>query len=100
MRSVFVISKGSHDYSKAETFGEIVFLSDEAFDPVAANNMYKKFWQHLRLSHANDLILVTGLPIMVGIACGIMVSLHNKLNLLVYKDDKYLERNIIFNKEK
>ena len=94
MVNVYVISKGAHDYKDAKIFGNIVFLSDEPFDPLGTNNMFKKFWLHLKDSNPDDIILVTGLPVMVGVASAIMGTLHGKVNFLLYRHNGYFVRTI------
>lgn len=94
---VFIVNKSCHDYSSAEKFGSLVFMSKgnlNRFDCVA---MYRKFGESLDLSEPGDYLLLSGLAIMNSIACAYFANLHKRLNLLLWnaKTKEYIERVII-----
>ncbi len=99
MKKVYVISKSGHDYSKAQTFGELCYLSSGRQDRYDVNGLYRSFHDVLQHSSPDDYILLTGLPVMQGLAMSIMSHMHGRLNLLLFKggrgDSFYLERNLI-----
>lgn len=96
---VFVVNKSSHDYSKAEEFGELVFMTEgnipSKFD---TSRMYRIFYEYLKNSNSEDYILITGMNIMCSIASAMFATMHSRLNLLIYKqatrnkESEYLER--------
>jgi hypothetical protein len=96
MATVYVINRAAHDFSNAEKFGQLVYLSDSPINRYATNKMYRKFWKILRSSSSDDYILVTSLTVMNIIACGIFALLHGRLNLLIHKTDNnsYIERRL------
>lgn len=105
MATVFVVNKGCHDYKDAERFGKIEYLSKGMVNRYAVGTIYRIFWPKLKVSKEDDFILITGLSIMTAIACGIFGSLHNRLNLLLYKTSKkgkgeYINRTIFVNGER
>ena len=94
MNRVYIISRSAHDFSDAERFGELVFLSDGPMNRYSCNNMCRVFATHLRHSSPDDYLLLTGLSVMNSIACALFAALHQRLNLLLYKQGKYIERNL------
>lgn len=96
MPKVYIINKSIHDFSKAEEFGTLHYLSEKAMNRYATNNIYRKFFPPLNQSSPMDYILVTSLNTMNIIACVIFVLKHKKLNLLIHKPktNTYVERKL------
>ena len=102
MPKVYVINKGCHDHSDAERFGELVFMSEGPINRYAVSRMYREFAHYLVDSHPEDYLLVTGLTIMVSVACVIFGRLHGRVNYLIYSPSRtpgepgrYVERTIM-----
>jgi len=94
--NVFIVNKSSHDFSAAEEFGDIIFLSEGSMNRYSTNNMYRRFYEVLKNSKSNDYIVPCALNVMNSIACAIFAHLHGGLNLLLYKNGYYIERNHVF----
>lgn len=94
--TVFITNKSGHDFSAAAHFGDFVYLSEGSIGRYNTNRMYVDFLDILRHSKSSDYLLPTGLSTMNAIACCIFVLLHNRLNLLLFKDGRYVERTIVF----
>ena len=92
-KKVYIVNKSSHDFSPAESFGEVIFLSEGLMSRYATNNMFRTFSEVMRDSGPEDYIVHTGLDVMSSIACAIFAHKHGKLNLLLFKNGKYIERN-------
>ena len=97
MPNVYVVSKSSHDFSEAKKFGKLVFLSEGAMNRYHCNNMNRQFMEVLKNSSPEDFILPCGLSVMNSIACATFSVLHERLNLLLFRKGRYVERNIVFN---
>lgn len=95
MRKVFVVNQSGHDYTEAQRFGQVVFLSRGSTNRYATNLMYRNFAAILQNSSPDDYLLVTGLSAMNMIAASIMTYLHGKVNMLLFKQGTYLERTIV-----
>jgi hypothetical protein len=98
-RKVFVVAKGAHDFSAAEKFGELRFLSTSLIQLGSASSIHREFSRILaRESSPDDYILVSGLSLMNGLAFAIFYSLHGRLNLLIYNKrlDEYDERTLVW----
>lgn len=94
---VFVVNKGCHDYSIAERFGKLVFLSNGPVPRYDTTKMLRLFEPIIKEHAKNtDYLLLGGLSIMSVIACTLFSQKHNCLNLLLYstKDAEYILRKI------
>lgn len=93
MRKVFIVNKSSHDFTAAEMYGSIVFLSEGSINRYATNQMIRMFTERMESSESEDLIVPCSLNVMNSIACAIFAHKHGRLNLLLFKDGRYIERN-------
>ena len=93
--TVYIVNNSAHDFEPAKEFGELEFLSQGPVNRYAVNDMHRQFSNALRNSKPEDYIVPCSLNVMNAIACAIFAHKHVKLNLLLYKQGKYLERNII-----
>jgi len=95
MAKVYVVNKSSHDFTPALNFGDIIFLSEGRMDRYATNNMHRQFSEMMELSNASDYIVPCSLNVMNAMACAIFAAKHKRLNLLLFKNGRYIERNHI-----
>ena len=93
MKTVFIVNKSAHDFSAAEQFGKVVFLSEGSMNRYATNSMVRQFVNTMKNSKSDDYIVPCSLNVMNSIACAIFAHKHGKLNLLLFKDGRYIERN-------
>ena len=95
MSKVYIVNKSSHDFSEANKYGEVIFLSEGPMNRYSTNNMVRQFEELLKDSHKEDYIVPCSLNVMNSIACAIFAKKHSCLNLLLFKDGKYIERNLV-----
>ena len=97
---VFVPNKGFHDFTAAEKFGELIFLSSDpsGISQFHTSRMARLFKPYIEASTKDDYILVTSLTVMVSVLSGMFAFKHGRLNLLLYrpKKDDYEVRRIVF----
>ena len=93
MSKVYIVNRSSHDFSDAERFGTIHFLSEGAVNRYATNTMIRQFQDGLANSEPGDYIVLCSLNVMNSIACAIFAHRHGRLNLLLFKEGTYIERN-------
>ena len=96
MPTVYIVNKSSHDYSKAEYFGKIIYLFVGAMCVYSVNDLDRQFQDRLKDSTDKDYLVLTSLTVMNSLACVILALKHKKLNLLIYKNGNYIERNLHF----
>lgn len=100
MPTVFIPSAGSHDFSDATRYGSLFFLSSEPLAKFSVNHMSRLWIEALKDSTKEDFILPCGLSIFTSIGCAIFASKHGVLNLLLFRDRKYLSRRILLKEER
>jgi hypothetical protein len=93
--TVYVVNKSAHDFSAAEHFGKLVFLSEGPVNRYATNHMHRIFTESLKDSEPTDYIVPCSLNVMNSIACAIFSHRHGRLNLLLFRQGKYLERTLV-----
>ena len=95
-KKVYIVNRSAHDFSSAETFGDLVFLSEGPMNRYATNSMVRQFKEILKDSSEDDYIVPCSLNVMNSLACAIFAHKHSKLNLLLFKEGNYIERNHVF----
>jgi hypothetical protein len=95
--NVFIVNKSCHNYSDAKRFGKLVFMTEGTINRYAVSIVYREFITYMKDSDPEDFILVTGMSTMLAVACGIFSAQHGRLNLLLFKKGRYLERTLMFN---
>lgn len=95
MRKVYVVNHSSHNFSDAERFGELVFMSEGRMNRYGTNHIIRLFTEALKNSNKDDLIVLCSLNVMNAIATAIFSHMHGTLNLLLFKDGRYIERRHI-----
>ena len=99
MSNVLIVNKGCHDYSKAAEFGDLYFMTEGQIGRFSTGEMYRRFSPYIKESKPDDLILVSGLPIMTTVACSMFAAKHGKVNLLLHNSgpgvrEHYVQRTI------
>ena len=99
MPKVYIVNKSIHDYSAAEEYGELVFLSEGNMARFSTSKAYRKFIPILEKSAKDDLLMISGMPMLCIVAAFILGQKHERLNLLLFnptrRKKEYLERIII-----
>jgi hypothetical protein len=95
MPTVYIVNKGGHNFEEAKRYGHLEYLSEGAASRYAINKIYRDFAMHLRSSTPDDFILLTGLTSMSVVACSCFARMHGRLNLLLFKNDRYVCRRVM-----
>ena len=93
---VYIVNKSTHNFSAAHSYGKVVFLSEGPMNRYSVNNMCRQFLSIMSDSKSDDYIVPCSLNVMNSIASAIFAYKHGRLNLLLFKDGSYLERNVVF----
>ena len=101
-KKVLLINKSSHDYTGAQAFGDLIFMTDGSLRRFSTSKMFRMFEPFIKNSKPYDYILLSGMTVMCSVACAMFAQKHGRLNLLIYKPDPrnpstYVERVIVFN---
>jgi hypothetical protein len=94
MNRVFVINKSCHDFSKAQAWGQLVYLTEGNLNRYNTSSMFRQFEEAIKSSSSTDYLLLSGMTIMSTLAAAMFAAKHHRLNLLIWKSDKqdYIER--------
>jgi hypothetical protein len=99
-RKVYVPNRSVHDFSPAESYGQLIYLTEGKLDPYATSKYHRIFSEAMKDSDPEDYILLTGLNAVNVVAAHIMTKLHGRVNLLLFKsrigyENCYVERIIL-----
>lgn len=95
MRRVYILNEGSHDYSGAEAFGELVFCTNGILQKTDINRMFLELNEILSESEPQDLIMLSSLTSLCSTASAIMAAMHGEVHFLIYHDGKYIEKDLM-----
>ena len=97
---VYVPNRGSgHDYSSAEEYGSLVFVTSGAVNPYNTGAIYRKWYDALKDSSPQDYIVSTSLNVLCMIGAGMFAAKHGRLNILLFtKSGTYKKREIVYDK--
>ena len=95
-RKVFVANRsGVHNYSAAEEFGDIIFVTEGRINRLNTTAMVIAFQEALANSSPEDFILTTGPSVLNCVGCAVFAHMHGRINLLLYKNLEYKPREIM-----
>ena len=94
--TVFIVNKSAHDFTEAEKFGHLIFITEGRLNRFAVNDMHRQTSEALFESDKEDFIVPCSLNVLNSIVCATFAVMHKRLNLLLFKQGDYIERNIIF----
>lgn len=94
-RKVFIVSNGGHDYSDAERFGEIIFLTDHVIPKNDVAQMFRELNDGLEMAEAQDLLLISSLTSLCSIASAILANRFGEVHFLIHHNGKYEQRDLI-----
>lgn len=97
MQRVYIPNNSGHDFSDAESYGELVFVTEGLVSKFNINQMYRKAADSMEDSDPEDYVLITGLSQITGICIAVFAYLHGRINLLIYdaKEEEYISRTVM-----
>jgi len=93
---VFIANKSGHDFSDANRYGEANYVTTGQINRFSVGYMARKWMLALLKSKKEDYILLTSLTILTVVGAAIFGWLHGRLNLLIFRNNRYMARTIIF----
>lgn len=94
MPKVFIINNSGHDYSDARRYGELIYLTKGIVAPFKTNLHYRELSEKMKHATPEDYILITSLASLNCIAGWIIGTLGFPLNMLIYKENKYIVKKL------
>src|SRR5574343_1562159 len=98
-KKVYVVNRGSHDFSPAEKYGRLIYMTEGYQPKFSVATALRRFQFCMQESKQEDWILLTGLSVLNCIACSVFSLKHGRLNLLLFNCSGYVERRMLMNTE-
>lgn len=95
MPKVFIPNKGAHDYSDAERFGDLTYVTKGSINSFAVGTMARVWAEALETSTKDDWIMLTSLTTLCVVGCSTFALKHGQLNLLIFRKDRYIPRRLM-----
>ncbi len=102
MTKIFIPNKAGHDFTPAERYGKLIYISKGFQDKHATNTMQRQWYEELKHSQPTDIIMMAGLSNMQAIGCAMFGHMHGRVNILIFDPDtkyKYTLRQNVFEEE-
>lgn len=92
-RVVWIANEGGHPYSKAKHFGRLMPLTTGNVNYFNLDRLMVGLAPKLRSASADDYLLISGSPVIVGLIMSMWLARFGKVNLLQWSQskDKYIE---------
>lgn len=93
---VFVTNEGRHDFSKAEQYGKIVYITEGDVPVYSIDRLFFNIKEKLFDLTENDFILLSGSNIICSITMAAAICISPVIKLLIFKakQEEYLIRKI------
>ena len=96
MSTVYIPNHAGHDYSAAKKFGDVKVITEGRLEKFKLQEFSVLCLDAMQDSKEDDYVLISGLASVCAIACSIQSQKFGKLNILVYRGDRYVEYNFDF----
>jgi hypothetical protein len=96
--TVFVVNRSCHDFSAAEKFGNLKFMTEGMIGKFNTGTMYRAVRRSLVSATADDYLLLTGQSILTAIATAAFATKFRQVNFLLYcgAENRYVVRRMQF----
>lgn len=81
---VYVSNYSGHDYKPATKYGQIIPLTVGNINPLQVDRLLFEILNILQDSTPDDYLVLSGHHVIVAIAVSILITLHGKVNLLIW----------------
>ena len=93
--TVWIPNKGALDYSSAEEFGDIVYLTEGYIDRFQTGMLYRTLAVQLDQAKKNDYWMITSFTVINAIGTAILSRKFGIINFLLWKEHAYIERQLV-----
>lgn len=96
MPRVYVPNNRGYDYTPAEKYGEVVFLTEGNLNQFNVSKLYRRLVEALEGSEPDDYWCVGGLTVLNILGTTILAEKHGRINLLLFRiaEGDYIVRRI------
>lgn len=93
---IFIPNKSGHDFSASFKYGTPIYITQGLVNRFSVGHMARKWFLALHKSNKEDFIMLTSLTILTVIGAAIFGWMHGRVNLLIFRNNKYISRTVIF----
>jgi hypothetical protein len=93
--TVYIPNKGSHDYSDAERFGDLRFLTSGSLSRYNTERMYRLIAEGLQGAEETDYLLISSLAILNALTSAVFSRKFGRVNYLLFRDGEYIEKTVM-----
>lgn len=83
-QTIFVVSKGPHDYTRAEEHGTLYYMFPDKVNVFASDQLLKDIHEKLRGSSSDDFLIMSGNMLASAMAFSVLMAKHGVVNVLIY----------------
>jgi hypothetical protein len=99
VKRVYVVNQGFHDFSSAEKYGRLIYMTEGYQPKFSVSTALRRFQFCMQQSEAEDWLLLTGLSVLNCLACSVFALKHNRLNLLLFDGKGYVQRTVVLDEK-
>ena len=92
--TVYIPNRAGHDFSDAERFGTLKFLTSGIVKRYSTNHIYRTLVEGMEDAQPQDYLLVCSLSIINAIAASILARRFGKVNYLLFSGGSDIERTV------
>lgn len=93
---VYIANRSGHDFTPAEQYGELVYLTDGTVTVYDTNRIYRMVAEKLNDSSPDDYILPTGISTVTIVAVQCLSLMHNGVvRYLIWKPNGSYEVRVL-----
>lgn len=99
MARVFVLNKSAHDFSSAESFGELIFVTDGHYNIFNTGQLIQFLANFFSdFDSQEDFLVMSGSPFVASLAFTYLINNVNSVKLLLFdaKQRIYIPRTLTF----
>lgn len=95
-RRIFIPNKGCHDYSAAESYGDLTYISRGLLEKTELGLFSRLVDKALETSKPSDYVLPSSFSVASCLLASAFARKHGKVNYLIYLRGRYVERTISY----
>lgn len=99
MSKVFIANYSAHDYSSAEQYGEIHYITKGYVSFYSLDRVRVGITQNILKTSPDDYLLLSGTSLICTMAGMIWILIHGKINILTWDSKKKAYRPLTITRE-
>jgi len=89
-KTVWIVNEGGHDYSAAETFGNLIPVTVGAINPFNPDRIMVNVREIFKLARADDWVLISGNQMLCMVVFAMWLERFGTANILQWSTKKHI----------